>query len=75
LGTGTIEQTRGSPRGHAIHVRKSISTSIASVLARRLGPPHAPIHRQARRLPHMNLAPPPPRQKTQAKIKPSRRRG
>ena len=35
LGTGTIEQTRGSPRSHAINVRKSISTSITSVLARR----------------------------------------
>jgi hypothetical protein len=35
LGIGTIEHTRGSPRSQARVVRSSISTSSASVLARR----------------------------------------
>src|SRR3984893_1132548 len=34
-GIGTIEQTRGSSRSHAINVRNSISTSMTSVFARR----------------------------------------
>jgi hypothetical protein len=35
LGGTTIEQTRGSPRLKALRVRRSVSPSMMSVLARR----------------------------------------